>query len=113
MPCLISIRKNFSVDGLKLSAISQSVKLYQNAFQLITKREPMEIFTSKIITQIECKIFDIFYLLRIINLVHFIYRNNVQRIVSGKIIQTAKNGVGKITVGYESFPLNYNASLGL
>lgn len=71
----------------------------------------MEISTLKIITQIECK-----FITKIPipnrNLKNFLISNNVERIVSGKIIQSSKTGEGKITVGYESFPLNYNASLG-
>jgi hypothetical protein len=73
----------------------------------------MEKFTSKIITQIECKFIITFACFSQFLSAEFYLRNNVQRIVSGKIIQQAKTGEGKITVGYESFPLNYNASLGV
>lgn len=40
-----------------------------------------------------------------------LFRNNVQRIISGKLTLTGKGGEGRFNVRYDSFPLSYDTSL--
>jgi apolipoprotein D and lipocalin family protein len=42
---------------------------------------------------------------------NFIFSNNVQRIISGRLSLTGKGGEGRFTVKYETFPLTYDAAL--
>lgn len=39
------------------------------------------------------------------------FRNNVKRIISGKLTLTGKGGEGRFSVKYDTFPLSYDASL--